>query len=63
LSTTQRRKKVVSSNISTCDERNFGHLGYEVKMRHEDHVKEEREIEKELHVLKRQLKEEHELQR
>jgi hypothetical protein len=42
------------------DERNFGDSGYEVMTRHEDRVKAENGTKKELHVLKQQLKEEHE---
>ena len=63
LLTTQRQNKVASSSRYTCDERNFGGLGYEVMARHEDHTKAENETEKELHVLKQQLKEEQELHR
>ena len=54
--TTQRWNKVASSSRSTCDESNFGDSGYEVTARHEDHAKIENGIEKELHVLKQQLR-------
>ena len=59
----QRWNKVASSSRSTCGEINFGGSGYEVTTPHEDHVKEENGTEKELHVLRRQLKEEQELHR
>jgi len=57
LLTTQRRNKVASSSRSTCHERNFGDLDYEMMVRHEDCAKEENRTKKELHVLKQQLKE------
>jgi len=63
LLTTQRWNKVANSCKSTCDERNFGDWGYEVTTRREGHAKVENEIEKELHVLKQQLKGEKELLR
>ena len=61
LLTTQRWNKVASSSRSTNDERNFGDLGYEVMTRHEDRVKTKTGTKKEFHVLKKKLKEEHEV--
>jgi len=63
LLTTWRRNKVASLSKSIDDERNFGDLGYEVVLRHEDHMKTNNGTNKELHVLKHQLKVEHELHR
>ena len=60
LLTTQRRNKVASSGKSTDDESNFGDSGYEVTVRHEDLAKIENGTKKEFHVMKQQLKEEHE---
>ena len=50
----------MSPSRSTDDESNFGDSGYEVMVRHEDHAKIENGTNKELHVLKQQLREEHE---
>lgn len=47
----------------THEENNFGDSEYEVMAWHEDCMKEEREIEKQLYELKQQLKEEQELHR
>jgi len=63
LFTSQRQNKVASSSIFTFDDNNFGDSGYEVMTRHEDHAKAKNRTKKELHVLKQQLKEEHELHR
>jgi len=43
------------------DESNFGDSDYEVTTQHEDRVKTRNVTKKELHVLKKQLKEEHEV--
>ena len=51
----------MSSSRSTNDEGNFGDSGYEVTMWHEDRTKTENGTKKELHVLKRKLKEEHQV--
>ena len=53
--------KVASSSMSIDDERNFGDSSYEVTVPHEDRVKVEDGTKKELHVLKQQPKEEHEV--
>lgn len=60
LLTTWRRNKVASSSRSIDDERNFGDFGYEVMVQHEDRAEIEIGKKKELHVLKKKLKEEHE---
>lgn len=59
LLTTRRWNKVAISSRPIDDERNFWDTDYEVMTRHEDHVKIENGTKKELHVLKQQLKEEH----
>ena len=59
--TTQRRDKVAISSRSTDNESNFGDTGYEVTVRHEGRAKTENGTKKELHVLKKQLEEEHEV--
>ena len=58
--TTQRWDKVATSSRSTDNERNFGDSGYEMMARHEGSAKTENGTKNELHVLKQQLKEEHE---
>lgn len=63
LLTIERWNKVTSSRRSTFDKINFEDSSYELTVQNEDHVKEENRKEKELHVLKWQLKEEHELDR
>ena len=57
LLTTHRRNKVASSSRSACGERNYGDSGYKVMARHEDHADVENGTNKDLHVLKQQLKE------
>jgi len=57
LLTTQRRNNIARSSRSTDDEKNFGGSGYEVTTWHEDHAKIGNGTNKELHVLKHQLKE------
>ena len=61
--TGRRQNKVASSSRSINNERNFGDSGYEMTKRHEDRTKIENGTEKELHMLKQQLKEEQELHR
>ena len=56
FSTAQRQNKVARSSRSTDNESDFGDLGYEVTVHHEDHVMAEDGTKKELHVLEQQLR-------
>ena len=53
---TKRRDKVARSSISTDNESNFGDSSYEVMAQPEGHAKIENGTNKELHVLKQQLR-------
>jgi len=57
---TQRWNKVASARRSIDDESNFGDSSYEVMAQHEDHAKIENGTKNDFHVLKQQLKREHE---
>lgn len=54
--TTRKQNNDASSRRSIDDERNFGDFGYAVTAWHEDSVKIDNGIKKELHVLKKQLR-------